>query len=247
MSKIYQDILDKKARREKMFAVLLDPEKCVDKLLYNVLKQLKYHHPDLIFIGGSGRCCNTEDLIKELNGIPVPKVLFPGDASQFSPKADALLFLSLISGRNPDYLIGQHVKSAIEIKKSAVEIIPTGYILIDGGTDSSVKRVSKTEPIGADDIATACSTAVAGELLGMKMIYLEAGSGAKNPVSSEMITAVAAELSIPMIVGGGIKTTKQLKTAFDAGADLVVVGNLFEKETERIGEFVQFVERYKLI
>lgn len=242
MSKIYQDILDKKARGEKMLAVLLDPEKCRNKLLDNVLMQLKDQHPDFIFIGGSSRCCSTENLINELNGIPVPKVLFPGDASQFSPKADALLFLSLISGRNPDYLIGQHVKSALEIKKSAVEIIPTGYVLIDGGTDSSVKRVSKTEPISADDVETACATSIAGELLGMKMIYLEAGSGAKNPVSKEMISAVKAVLDIPLIVGGGIKTIAQLKTAFDAGADLVVVGNVFETETDRIGEFIRFVE-----
>lgn len=237
--------MKQKADGKKMLAVLLDPEKCKGELLDKVLMQLKLSQPDFIFIGGSTKSCRTEDLLDNLSGISVPKVLFPGDASQFSPKADALLFLSLISGRNPDYLIEQHVHSALKIKKSGVEVIPVGYVLIDGGTNSSVKRVSNTEPIDAGDIKKAVSTAVAGELLGIKMIYLEAGSGAMNPVSAEMISAVKAELSIPLIVGGGIKTTDQLNSAFDAGADLVVVGNVFETHTDRIGEFVKELNKVK--
>lgn len=228
-----------------MLAVLLDPDKCFGELMEKILDQLKSFHPDFIFIGGSSKNCFSDDLLNQLADIPVPKVLFPGDASQFTPKADALLFLSLISGRNTDYLIGQHVHSALKIKKSGIEVIPVGYILIDGGTDSAVKRVSKTNPIRSNDVEKSVSTAVAGELLGMKMIYLEAGSGALNPVSAEIISAVKSELNTPLIVGGGIKTTEQLKNAFDAGADLVVVGNVFESETERIEEFVKELNKVK--
>lgn len=228
-----------------MLAVLLDPDKCFGELMEKMLDQLKSFHPDFIFIGGSSKNCFSDDLLSQLADIPVPKVLFPGDASQFTPKADALLFLSLISGRNTDYLIGQHVHSALKIKKSGIEVIPVGYILIDGGTDSAVKRVSKTNPIRSNDVEKSVSTAVAGELLGMKMIYLEAGSGALNPVSAEIISAVKSELNTPLIVGGGIKTTEQLKNAFDAGADLVVVGNVFESETERIEEFVRELNKVK--
>ncbi len=241
MNSLYEHILSNKARDKKMLAVLLDPDKCHGELLDNVLDQLTQSPPDFIFIGGSSKHISTDELLSALDKIPVPKVLFPGDASQFSIRADALLLLSLISGRNPDYLIGQHVQTALKIKKSGMEVIPVGYALVDGGTDSSVKRVSKTEPISANDVLTCVSTAVAGELLGMKMVYLEAGSGALNPVSTEMISAVKKELNIPLIVGGGIKTLNQFQTAFDAGADLVVVGNVFESETDRIGEFVRLV------
>lgn len=227
-----------------MLAVLLDPEKCIGEILSATLSAFETALPDFIFIGGSSKCCNTEKLFEVLNDVPVPKVLFPGDVTQFSSKADALLLLSLISGRNPDYLIGQHVQASQKIKQSKVEVIPTGYVLIDGGNHSSVQRVSKTNPIASEDVETSISTAVAGELLGMQLIYLEAGSGAKNPVSSAMISAVKKQLDIPLIVGGGIKTTAQLKIAFDAGADLVVVGNVLENETEKIREFVSFVQAY---
>lgn len=247
MSELYNYIVACKSRGKKLLAVLLDPEKCRNELLSKVLKQLENHQPDFIFIGGSSTNCCTENLLSKLEQIQTPKILFPGDASQFTPKADALLFLSLISGRNTDYLIGQHVQSALTIKKTGIEVIPVGYILIDGGTNSAVKRVSKTEPIGADDLEMSVSTAVAGELLGMKMIYLEAGSGALIPVSPVIISAVKSELSIPLIVGGGIKEANQLKTAFDSGADLVVVGNIFESETEKMGEFVKVVNDFDLI
>ncbi len=229
-----------------MLAVLLDPEKCTGKMLSNILSALKVSLPDFIFIGGSSKNVTTSRLIDSLKTIPVPKILFPGDASQFSPEADGLLFLSLISGRNPDYLIGQHVHSALTISKSRVEVIPTGYILIDGGTDSSVSRVSNTTPITAQDVENCVSTAVAGELLGMKMIYLEAGSGAEYPVSPEMITAVKQVTTIPLIVGGGIKTTVQLQSAFNSGADLVVAGNVFESEAGKIVEFAEFVKRINI-
>lgn len=221
-----------------MLAVLLDPEKCAGALLADIMSQFSKALPDFIFIGGSNKSCSTDELVEALQDIPIPKILFPGDASQFTEGADAILFLSLISGRNPDYLIGQHVKSAQIIKKSVVEVIPVAYVLVDGGTNTSVQRVSDTAPIPSDDIDLCVSTAVAGELLGMKMVYLEAGSGAKHPVPSAVITAVKQSLDIPLIVGGGIRTEQKLREAYDAGADLVVVGNVFENEPEKITDFV---------
>jgi len=154
------------------------------------------------------------------------------------------LYLSLLSGRNAEYLIGQHLTSAVAIKKSNIEVIPTGYLLIDGGKPSSVEYISNTRPIPRDKNEIALSTAVAGELLGMRLVYLEAGSGANLPVPREMIEYVSAGLSLPLIVGGGIKTTVQLAAAFDAGADLVVVGNIFEKDPAKIAEFVQCTRAY---
>ena len=244
MSKIYDNILINSAAGRKMLAILLDPDKCVGEVLENTLAQLKSCSPDFIFIGGSFTNRSSEELLNNLSTSVVPKILFPGDASQFTPRADALLFLSLLSGRNTDYLIGQHVRSAEEIKKSGIEVIPTAYLLIDGGKKSAVEQVSQTKPIDADDINTCVSTAIAGELLGMKMIYLEAGSGALNTVSTSMIKAVKNSLNVPLIVGGGIKSTNQLKNVLDAGADLVVVGNVFETETNKISDFVNFVKNY---
>ncbi len=244
MIHIYDNICANAGRGKKMLAILLDPDKCSGSVLADTLAEFEKCTPDFIFIGGSSGMCNSDDLLQSLQHIPSPKILFPGDASQFNPGADGLLFLSLISGRNADYLIGQHVQSAIEIKKSDVEVIPTGYILIDGGNHSSVQRVSNTTPIGADHIDECISTAVAGELLGMKLIYLEAGSGAAVAVSAEMISAVKQKLNIPLIVGGGIKTTEQLTSALNAGADLIVVGNIFETETGKIAEFVNYVKNF---
>ena len=240
----YATILEKKGQQKKMLAVLLDPDKCFGSVRENVLIQLLKLPPDFIFIGGSKTSNSTHELLNSLKEIPVPKVLFPGDASQFTPEADALLFLSLISGRNADYLIGQHVTSAIEIKKSKIEVIPTAYILIDGGNETAVKKISNTTPITFDDVELCKSTAIAGELLGLKMTYLEAGSGAENSVSENIIRAVKNEILHPLIVGGGIKSILQLQNAFSAGADLVVVGNLFETHPEKILEFVKNTNEY---
>jgi putative glycerol-1-phosphate prenyltransferase len=172
-------------------------------------------------------------------------ILFPGNASQFTDKADAMLFLSLVSGRNSEFLIGQHVSSALAIKRSKIEVISTGYILIDGGKPSSVEYMSNTRSIPSDKKDIALSTALAAELLGMKMIYLEAGSGATLAISEDLISHVAPELSIPLIVGGGIKSIEALKMAYNAGADLVVVGNLFETEPEKIAEFIACGKSYR--
>ena len=223
----------------KGLALLLDPEKAD-------LSRLTFTpdcHPDLIFVGGSTGGDPTE-FIKELRKnlpithYPLPIILFPGDAAQFSPSADAILFLSLLSGRNPEYLIGQQVKSARVIQDSHIDFIPTAYILIDGGIETSTMRVTGTKPLAPDDIDTIIDTCIAAELMGKKAIYLEAGSGALNPVSPSIIRAVRERVSTTLIVGGGIRTPEAMNAAFDAGADIVVIGNHFESHPEELKSFV---------
>ncbi len=242
-SRVYSTILQNTLVGKKMLAVLIDPDKCSDAHLQTLLPLLKVHTPDFIFVGGSQLKISFSALIQTFKtGLHIPVVLFPGDVSQFSPNADALLFLSLISGRNAEYLINQHVNAAIPIHNSGLEVIPTGYMLIDGGAKSAVEYISNTHPIPRDKNDIALATALAGEMLGMKAIYLEAGSGAQLPVSVDMIQHVKAQLSIPLIVGGGIKNSSQLQAAYIAGADLVVIGNVLETEPERIESFVNAKE-----
>ena len=248
MKSIYKTILLQRELNHKMLAVLLDPDQCHGGVLSSTIAELKSNVPDYIFVGGSHTLNSIDSLIDLLKDeVKTPVVLFPGNASQFSPNADALLYLSLLSGRNAEFLIGQHVGSAVAIKKSKIEVIPTGYILIDGGKLTSVEYISNTRPIPRDKKEIALSTAVAAELLGMKLVYLEAGSGAETPVPVEMIASVNNGLSLPIIVGGGIKNTSQLKAAFDAGADIVVVGNIFETVPSRISEFVSFTRKYGIV
>ena len=166
--------------------------------------------------------------LKEKLALPI--LLFPGNPSQISVLADGILFLSLISGRNPEYLIEHHISSVPILKNTNLEIIPTGYVLIESGTITAVERVSQTKPLGRTNLSLVCHTAKAGEYLGNKLIYLEAGSGAKLPVPLEMITAVSREVSIPLVVGGGIRSQKEIQQAFNAGADLVVIGTAFEND-----------------
>lgn len=224
----------------KGLALLLDPEKAD-------LSRLTFSpdcHPDLIFVGGSTGG-NPTEFIKELRKklpithYPLPIILFPGDAAQFSPSADAILFLSLLSGRNPEYLIGQQVKSARVIQDSHIDFIPTAYILIDGGIETSTMRVTGTKPLSPDDIDTIIDTCIAAELMGKKAIYLEAGSGALNPVSPSIIRAVRERVSTTLIVGGGIRTPETMNAAFDAGADIVVIGNHFESHPEELAAFIR--------
>lgn len=248
MNDIFRKILINKESGKKMLAVLLDPEKCHGALLASTVAALKIKAPDFIFVGGSLSTSSSESLIGVLREETDSKlILFPGNASQFTPSADALLFLSLLSGRNPECLVGQHVSSSIAIKKSGMETIPTGYILIDGGKRSAVEYISGTQPIPRDQKDIALATAIAGELLGMHLIYLEAGSGAKKTVPADMISHIRKGVDLPLIVGGGITTTEELKACYDAGADIVVIGNHFEKQTSNIPEFVQFTEEYSLL
>ena len=236
---VYSYILQKANAGKKMLAVLVDPDKCDELHLERLIELLKLYTPDFIFVGGSQLRIPFSELVERFKTeLTIPVVLFPGDVTQFSPNADALLFLSLISGRNAEYLISQHIKAAIPVYKSGLEVISTGYILIEGGRKSAVEYISDTQPIPRDKHEIALSTALAGELLGMKAIYLEAGSGAQMPVPADLIQIVKRNLQIPLIVGGGIKTAEQLAQAYKAGADLVVIGNVLENNPEMIQEFV---------
>ncbi len=221
-------------------ALLLDPEKTNLEALHLSADV----QPDYLFVGGSTGGDTTEFIrsIREKMqslGISIPIVLFPGNPSQFSSEADAVLFLSLLSGRNPEMLVGQQVKAARGVKQSGIETIPMGYILVDGGTETSTMRVTQTQPIPANEIDTIVDTAIAAELMGKQVVYLEAGSGAKVPISSEIIAAVRSHISIPIIVGGGIRTPEAMQAAYNAGADIVVIGNHFEQHPEQLREFVQ--------
>ena len=239
MNNILEIIKKNIANRRKMLAVLLDPDICRDGRIDAIVAQLAKTAPDFIFIGGSHATTHIDLLIDKLKStVDIPLVLFPGNVSQFSPRADALLNISLLSGRNAEFLIGQHVLSAVEIKQSGIEVIPTAYLLVEGGKTSSVEYMSNTRPIPRDKKEIALSTAIAGELLGMQTVYLEAGSGALLPVAADMIRYVKEHISVPLIVGGGIRTAAQLKEAYNAGADLAVVGNVFETEPEKMEAFV---------
>ena len=226
---IYNRIL-KKCRTKKQVVVLIDPDKQTSQSTKDIVQQAILAEVDYIFVGGSLVSTNTSttiETIKQHTDIPV--VLFPGSIIQLSDKADAILLLSLISGRNPELLIGNHVQAAPFLKKSGIEVIPTGYVLIDGGTRTSVEYMSGTMPIPANKHDIAVATAIAGEMLGHKLIYLEAGSGAKSPVCGELIKKVRQNISIPIIVGGGIRTRQGIENAFEAGADIVVVGTVLEE------------------
>lgn len=240
MSSVYEQIIASSRKGEKLFAVLIDPEKCAGEKLIAFIEQVNRALPDFIFVGGSQLTENIEnavELIKHHTKLPV--VLFPGNVHQFTPKADAILLLSLISGRNPDFLIGQQVAIAPKLKETHIEVISTGYVLIDGAKVSAVAKMSKTQPIEANNVELIVNTSLAGELLGNKLIYLEAGSGAKKPVDSFTIKSVKSACGVPLVVGGGICTVEQLREAYSAGADLVVVGNHFEKNPEDLLPFVQ--------
>ena len=265
---IYDQILANKAAGRKMFALLIDPEKCSDEWLYQVMttinfcdkreqnqtclsyaeqsknlerseKQSTDNTQLLIFVGGSQLKESVFDVVEKIKSLTsVPVVMFPGDASQFAENADALLFLSLASGRNAKYLIEQHIKAAPFIKRANIETIPTGYILVDGKKNTAVARVSHTEPYPIEDIDLIANTALACQLFGHKMVYLEAGSGANRPVPQHIIAATRQTIDIPLIVGGGIKTPEQMQTAFNAGADLVVVGNHIESHPEELTQIL---------
>lgn len=228
--------------KHRSLALLLDPEKA-DLSRLPISSDC---HPDYIFVGGSTGGDTTaliEDLKKYLSifnfHFSIPIILFPGNAAQFSPKADGILFLSLFSGRNPEYLINQQVKSARVIQDSHMDFVPTAYILIDGGVVTSTMRVTGTQPLDPADINTIVDTCIAAELMGKKAIYLEAGSGAKTPVSPDIIRAVRAKTSVTLIVGGGIRTPEAMNAAYNAGADVVVIGNHFESHPETLAAFIR--------
>jgi phosphoglycerol geranylgeranyltransferase len=226
---IYQEFLKASQENRKLLAILIDPDEFNTETAPEFLQQIPQETTH-IFVGGSAVANGaTKAVVTSLKlQTDKPIILFPGDVSQITPKADALLFLSLLSGKNPEYLIGQHVKAIPRLRGSSLAILPTGYLLLDGGNHSAVARVTETEPMSQQDIQAIVDTAKAGELLGMKLIYLEAGSGAKTPISTEIIAAVKNDINIPLIVGGGIKTNAQKQAAYRAGAVMVVMGTHFE-------------------
>jgi putative glycerol-1-phosphate prenyltransferase len=232
MQKIYQEIQSAKAENRKLLAVLLDPDKVDMVSLPILVENIKTSPATHIFVGGSlVETTKIDELVLFLKAkLKIPIVLFPGNPSQISTFADGILYLSLLSGRNPDYLIEHQVNAVPILKKSTLEIIPTGYLLIESGTETAVERVSQTKPLDRDNFEIVCQTAKAGEYLGNKLIYLEAGSGAKLSVPLDMISTVSNEISIPLLVGGGIRSQKAIQAAFEAGADLVVIGTAFEND-----------------
>lgn len=232
MTNIYNHILKSKINNQKLLAILLDPDNIDLNNAEILIKKINQSPATHIFIGGSLVETNIlDELILEIKqNCDLPIVLFPGNPSQISDKADAILFLSLISGRNPDYLIEHQVKAAPILRKTNLEIISTGYMLIESGTETAVERISKTPPLDRNNLDLALATAQAGEMLGNKLIYLEAGSGAKQAVPLEMIRLVAENIKIPLIVGGGIVDLQGIQKAYDSGADLVVIGTAFEND-----------------
>ncbi|MCL7752240.1 geranylgeranylglyceryl/heptaprenylglyceryl phosphate synthase [Polaribacter sp. Z022] len=238
MVNIYQNILSAKKEGKKLLAVLIDPEKIDLNSIPSFFEKVHQSITTHIFVGGSTDVNNeTENVVKAIKKVTkLPIVLFPGDVQQITNKADGILFLSLLSGRNPEYLIAQQIKAAPILKNTKLEIIPTGYILIDGKKETATQKVSNTKPISQEDLELILNTALAGEFSGKKLIYLEAGSGATEAVSQKIITVVRNNLSIPLIVGGGIRSKNQLEIAFNAGADLVVIGTAFENDENFFNE-----------
>jgi putative glycerol-1-phosphate prenyltransferase len=227
MADIYEKYFNKDKKR---IAVLLDPDKLTAEGTPSIAEKIEKSPADFIMVGGSLVSSSVFDTVAAIKtATQKPVVLFPGGGNQLCSNADALLLLSLVSGRNPEYLIGEHVKSAYNIHKSGIEVISTAYILIDGGSVTSVQYVSNTMPIPASKVDLAVATALAGEQIGMKNIYLEAGSGAKRPVPHDTIRAVATVCKSPIMVGGGMKSMSDITKAFYAGADIAVVGTAFEK------------------
>jgi phosphoglycerol geranylgeranyltransferase len=235
---VYQSLQEKKKKGARSFALLIDPDKVTTDSLDELLGLAEGAGVDFYFVGGSLVVTDNLDncVLQIKSRTKKPVILFPGSPSQLSRHADALLYLSLISGRNPELLIGQHVISAPFVKKSGLEIMPTGYCVIDGGAPTTVSYISNAAPIPHDKADIALCTALAGEMLGMKLIYLDAGSGARRPVTTEMIRAVSGQVEVPVIVGGGIRDAEAAYAACKAGADVVVVGNAIEKDPSIISE-----------
>lgn len=243
---ILQHIQQAAENKQKQLAILVDPDDV--EHIEVLIKQLKNNPPDFIFVGGSVIVkSNFNSVVTELKKANIaPVVLFPGDRSQISADADGILLLSLISGRNPEYLIGQHVLAAPVLKKWGKEIIPTSYLLIDGGKVTSVQKVSKTSPILQDDVDTILNTAIAGSQMGHQLVYLEAGSGAKIGVKNNIIKLVQQNVDVPIIVGGGIRTATKAGSAWESGATIVVIGTAYEKGELDLAEVINCRNRLNL-
>lgn len=253
--KILDTLQDRHRSGKKSIAILVDPDKIEDSHRLNTLiLSAAENCVDFFFVGGSlVTTSNLADVVKQIkDNCSIPVVLFPGSSLQIDPTADAILFLSLISGRNPDLLIGQHVIAAPILKNNRLEVMPTGYLLINSGKTTSVAYISNTTPIPEDKYSLAACTAMAGEMLGLKLIYLDAGSGAEREISAKMINTVRKSVGVPLIVGGGINTGQKALAALEAGADLIVIGNALEKDpnllieiSDRVYDWNQSIEARK--
>jgi phosphoglycerol geranylgeranyltransferase len=246
---VYPSLLEKKKAGKKSFAVLVDPDKVTVSSLNDIILLAVQAKVDYFFVGGSLVISDhLDECIQQIKAsCSIPVLLFPGSPSQVSRHADALLYLSLISGRNADLLIGQHVISAPFVKKSGLEIIPTGYMVIDGGAATTVSYISNATPIPADKADIAMCTSMAGEMLGMKLIYMDAGSGAKKPIPEEMISTVARHIDVPLIIGGGIRDAEKAYLNCKAGADVIVIGNAIEKDASLIEEMASAIHQVHVI
>ena len=240
---LYTSILEKKAKGKKLFAILIDPDKQKNSVLSLIVQKANEANVDYFFVGGSLLTNdNLDECIKTIkNNSNIPVILFPGNAMQINKNADGILFLSLISGRNPELLIGKQVISAPILKQTSLEVISTGYMLIDSGKPTTASYMSNTLPIPRNKNGIATSTAIAGEYLGMKLIYMDGGSGAEKPIEIDMIKQVSNQINIPMIVGGGICNAQKAIDNCNAGADLIVVGNAIEKNADLILEISKAV------
>lgn len=232
MINIYNEILLAKSEAKKLLAILIDPDKVSMESSSNLIQKINQSPATHILVGGSSfDGTHLDELIIKLKSkTNLPILLFPGNPSQISDKADGILFLTLLSGRNPDYLIEHQVNAVPILNKTNLEVISTGYILIESGNETAVERVSQTKPLDRNNSEYALQTAQAGEFIGNKLIYLEAGSGAQLTVPTEMIAVVSQNINIPLIVGGGIRSKAEIEKAYNAGADLVVIGTAFEND-----------------
>ena len=240
---IYHSLTERKRLGKKSFAVLIDPDKVNDNNIGQLINLSVSAKVDYFLVGGSLVISNYLDECLQLikRSCSIPTVLFPGSPSQVSKYADALLYLSLISGRNAELLIGQHVVSAPFVRKSGLEIMPTGDMVVDGGAPTTVSYISNASPLPSDKNEIAMCTAMAGEMLGMKLIYMDAGSGAKRAITESMIEKVAQSISVPLIIGGGIVEPEKAYLNCKAGADVIVVGNAIEKDASLIREMAAAV------
>lgn len=243
---IYNTFVEGKQQNKKKFVVLIDPDKVKLSNIDRILTLANDAKVDYLFLGGSLVMSDmmTQSIRQIRQSLDIPLILFPGDIGQINAEADAILFLSLISGRNPEFLIGKHVVAAPILKKMPLEVIPTGYMLVDGGNVTTAIYMSNSMPIPSHKSDIAVCTALAGEMLGLKMLYMDAGSGAKVAIPTDMIRAVSEQVTIPVVIGGGITTPEKAAANTQAGADVIVVGNAIEKDPELIIDIAQAVHGF---
>jgi phosphoglycerol geranylgeranyltransferase len=247
-NRVYNLLSDRKANGQKSFAVLVDPDKVNPQLISELSQLTTAAKVDFLLIGGSLVITDhLDEVVQQFKReCDIPIILFPGSPLQVSRYADALLYLSMISGRNPELLIGQHVISAPFVRQSGLEIIPTGYMVVDGGAPTTVSYISNATPLPSDKSEIAMCTAMAGEMLGMKLIYMDAGSGARKPITENMIRQVSQSVSVPLVVGGGITDPEKAYHNCKAGADLIVVGNAIEKDPSLIKEMAAAIHSIRV-